>query len=150
VGLEVHYSSKTDDWATPQDFFDALDEEFGFDLDPCASASNKKCNKHFSLEENGLEQDWGQSTVFMNPPYGREIKDWMKKAYESSMNGATVVCLVPARTDTKWWHSYAMQGEIRLIKGRLKFGNAKNNAPFPSAIIVFGKGRENKINTYPC
>ena len=138
--MKVHYSSETDDWATPQEFFDALHQEFGFNLDPCASDTNKKCAEYYTAEKNGLHQDWGQSTVFMNPPYGRVIKDWMKKAYESSLQGATVVCLVPARTDTVWWHSYAMKGEIRLLKGRLKFGNAKTNAPFPSAVVVFRPG----------
>lgn len=138
--MKVHYSSETDDWATPQEFFDALNQEFGFNLDPCASDTNKKCAKYYTAERNGLYQDWGQSTVFMNPPYGRAIKDWMKKGYESSLQGATVVCLVPARTDTIWWHDYAMKGEIRLLKGRLKFGNAKTNAPFPSAVVVFRPG----------
>jgi hypothetical protein len=74
----------------------------------------------------------------MNPPYGRAIKDWMAKAYDSSKNGAKVVCLVPARTDTAWWHDYAMKGEITFLRGRLKFGNSKNSAPFPSALVVFG------------
>ncbi len=133
----IHFSSNTDSWATPQDFFNGLDMEFGFDLDPCATLDNAKCDVFYSSEQDGLKQDWKQSTVFMNPPYGRVIKDWMKKAYESSMYGATVVCLVPARTDTHWWHNYAMKGEIRLLRGRLKFGNAKNSAPFPSAVVVF-------------
>lgn len=137
VAMNVHFSSKTDDWATPADFYKMLDLEFGFDLDPCASHENAKCDEYFTVDENGLEQDWRDHTVFMNPPYGREIGKWMQKAYESSQNGATVVCLVPARTDTNWWHSYAMKGEIRLVKGRLKFGGASTNAPFPSAVVIF-------------
>ena len=138
--MNIHFSSETEEWPTPQEFYDALHQEFGFDLDPCATDESAKCKRYFTASENGLEQCWGQSTVFMNPPYGRVIKHWMKKAYESSLQGATVVCLVPARTDTQWWHSYAMKGEIRLLKGRLKFGDAKNSAPFPSAVVVFRPG----------
>ena len=134
---EIHFSSKTDLHATPQEFFNGLNTEFRFNLDPCAIAENAKCKVYFTAENDGLKQDWKQATVFMNPPYGREIKRWMKKAYESSLQGATVVCLVPARTDTHWWHNYAMKGEVRLLRGRLKFGDAKNSAPFPSAVVVF-------------
>ncbi len=133
----LHFSSKTDDWATPQAFFDHLKLEFPFSLDPCASPENAKCLKFYTAAENGLKQDWSNDIVFCNPPYGREIGKWMQKAFESSRQGATVVCLVPSRTDTHWWHNYAMRGEVRLLRGRLKFGNAKNSAPFPSAIIIF-------------
>jgi phage N-6-adenine-methyltransferase len=132
----VHFSSKTDLWATPQEFFDKYNALYGFNLDVCANQDNAKCSNFFSIEDNGLEQEWKRS-CWMNPPYGREIIHWMRKAYESSLCGATVVCLVPARTDTKWWHEYAMKGDIEFIKGRLKFGNSKNSAPFPSAVIVF-------------
>jgi site-specific DNA-methyltransferase (adenine-specific) len=134
---KVHFSSKTVEWPTPKGVYNELDEEFGFTLDPCATHQNAKCKKYFTQAEDGLKQDWGQEKVFMNPPYGREISDWMRKAYESSLNGATVVCLVPSRTDTRWFHDFAINGEIRLIKGRLKFGDAKNSAPFPSAIVIF-------------
>ena len=134
---QIHFSSKTVEWATPQEVFDELDKEFDFTLDPYATDENAKCNRYFTKEEDGLKQDWGQERVFMNPPYGRTITRWMEKAYEASLMGATVVCLPPARTDTKWWHEYAMKGEIHLIKGRLKFGGAKNSAPFPSAVVVF-------------
>ncbi|KLT73269.1 adenine methyltransferase [Neisseria arctica] len=135
--MSVHFSSKTDLWATPQDFFDNLNEEFGFELDVCALPENAKCEKYFTPENDGLKQDW-TGTCWMNPPYGREIGKWMKKAYESSLTGnATVVCLVPARTDTKWFHDFAMKGEVRFIKGRLKFGGSKNSAPFPSAVVIF-------------
>ncbi len=135
--MEVHFSSKTPEWYTPQETFDSLDKEFGFTLDPCCTHENAKCALHFTKDDDGLNQDWGTEIVFMNPPYGRTIKAWMCKAYESSLNGATVVCLVPARTDTAWWHEYAMKGEYRLLRGRLKFGGALTNAPFPSAVVVF-------------
>ena len=139
------FTSNTDLWATPQDFFNKMNDEFNFELDVCATSENTKCEKYFTEEINGLEQEW-TGICWMNPPYGRAIGDWMKKAYESSLNGATVVCLVPARTDTKWWHDYAMKGEIRLVKGRLKFGDSQNSAPFPSAVIVFGqRARTNTV-----
>ncbi len=134
--MSVHFSSKTDLWATPQKFFDKYDAIFNFTLDVCATKDNAKCAAYYTIEDNGLTQSW-TGVCWMNPPYGREIGVWMKKAYESSLQGATVVCLVPSRTDTKWWHDYAMQGQIEFIKGRLKFGDAKNSAPFPSAIVVF-------------
>jgi phage N-6-adenine-methyltransferase len=135
--MSVHFSSKTDDWYTPDEFFDTYNQKHNFKLDVCASASNAKCENFFTVEDNGLEQEWTGS-CWMNPPYGRSIGKWMQKAYESSVyNNATVVCLVPSRTDTKWWHDYAMKGDIEFIKGRLKFGGAKENAPFPSAVIIF-------------
>lgn len=134
---KIHFSSKTVEWSTPQEVFDELDKEFDFTLDPCATDENAKCDRYFTSEDDGLKQDWGKERIFLNPPYGRDISKWMKKAYSASQKGATVVCLPPARTDTKWWHDYAMKGEIFLIKGRLKFGNAKNSAPFPSAVVVF-------------
>lgn len=133
--MSVHFMSKTDNWATPQDLFDSLNEEFNFTLDPCASDDNHKCDKYFTVADDGLLQDWSNDTVFMNPPYGRVIGNWIKKAYESN---TTVVCLVPARTDTRWWHDYIIDNvEVRFIKGRLKFGNSVNPAPFPSAIVIF-------------
>ena len=136
--MEVHYSSKSNEWATPQKLFDELNEEFNFTLDPCATDENAKCNKHFTIEDDGLSKDWSKDVVFMNPPYGREIKKWIKKAYEESLNGATVVCLIPARTDTTYWHDFIFDkaDDIRFLKGRLKFGNSKNTAPFPSAIVL--------------
>lgn len=130
-------SSNTDMWATPQDFFNKLNAEFNFQCDVCAVDDNAKCDKYYSPEEDGLQQEW-KGVCWMNPPYGRAIGKWVKKAYESSLKGATVVCLLPARTDTKWWHEYCMKGEIRLVKGRLKFGDGKNSAPFPSAVVIFG------------
>ena len=133
----VHFSSATDDWATPQNFYDDCNAEFGpFDLDVCASDENHKCTRYFTEKENGLVQTWS-GTVWMNPPYGRTIGQWMKKAYESAKDGARVVCLVPARTDTAWFQDYAMKGTVRFIRGRLKFGGHKNCAPFPSALVIF-------------
>lgn len=139
----VHFSSASEEWPTPQDFFDKYDAIYHFDLDVAATAENAKCPRFFTKKDNGLLQNWGGGgvTCWMNPPYGREIIHWMKKAFDSAQAGATVVCLVPARTDTKWWHEYAMKGEIEFIRGRLKFGGHKNSAPFPSAIIVF-KGKK--------
>ncbi len=135
-GIEVHFSSKSDQWPTPIGFFKELDKEFNFETDVCASSDNAKCASFFTEADNGLTQEW-KGVCWMNPPYGRAIKDCMRKAYESSIAGATVVCLVPARTDTAWWHDYAAKGEVRFIRGRLKFGDAKNYAPFPSALVVF-------------
>jgi phage N-6-adenine-methyltransferase len=134
----VHFSSRTDLWATPQDFFDRLNVEFGFTLDVCATPENAKCTRYFTRTDDGLTQNW-TGVCWMNPPYGREISSWMRKAYTSAQEGATVVCLVPARTDTAWWHDYAAKAdEVRFIRGRLKFGGSENSAPFPSAVIVFG------------
>lgn len=130
------FTSTTNEWATPQTLFDELDREFSFNLDPCSTHENAKCKKHFTIADDGLSQDW-TGTVFMNPPYGREIGKWVKKAYEEAQKGATVVCLIPARTDTAYWHDYVMRGEIRFIRGRLRFGSSNNSAPFPSAIVIF-------------
>lgn len=147
--MDVHFSSKNDCWETPEDFFKELDKEFNFTLDPCCFPVTAKCKKFYTEKEDGLKQDWSNDVVFMNPPYGRAIKLWIKKAYEESLKGATVVCLIPSRTDTKWWHEYCMKGEIRFIKGRLKFNNRMlpsykedlshkvSSAPFPSAIVIF-------------
>ena len=134
--MSVHFSSKTDLWYTPQDFFKKYDDVYKFETDVCATDDNTKCVKYYTEEMDGLLQEW-RGVCWMNPPYGRTIGKWMKKAYESSLEGATVVCLVPARTDTNWWHDYAMKGDIEFIKGRLKFGGSKNSAPFPSAVVVF-------------
>lgn len=137
TAMGVHFSSATDDWATPQATFDELDAEFHFTLDPCASDANYKCATYFTQADDGLAQPWAEHTVFMNPPYGRVIGSWIRKAYEESQLGATVVALIPARTDTAYWHDYVMRGEIRFLRGRLKFGDAKASAPFPSAVVVF-------------
>ena len=132
-------SSQSAVWATPQCLFDRLDVEFGFTLDVCALPENAKCDTYFTPEQDGLKQEWS-GVCWMNPPYGRQIVAWMKKAYESALAGVTVVCLVPARTDTAWWHDSAARGEVRFLRGRLRFGNAKHAAPFPSAIVIFRGG----------
>lgn len=131
------YSSKTCEWETPQWLFDKLDGTYHFDLDVCARPENAKCGRYYTPEQDGLAQNW-EGVCWMNPPYGREIGKWVRKAYETAEQGGTVVCLLPARTDTMWWHDYCMRGDIRFLRGRLKFGNAQNSAPFPSAIVVFG------------
>lgn len=135
------FSSATQEWATPQAFFDRLNAAYHFTLDPCATAANTKCRRFFTPEQDGLKQKW-TGRVFMNPPYGRGIAAWVKKAYEASRGGALVVCLLPARTDTTWWHDYCMKGDVRFIRGRLKFGDGKNSAPFPSAIVIFSPSGE--------
>lgn len=133
----VHFSSQTDLWATPQAFFDRWNAAYGFELDVCALPSNAKCARYFTPEDDGLKQRW-EGVCWMNPPYGREIGHWVKKAYLSAQEGATVVCLLPSRTDTRWWHSYVVRAsEVHFIAGRLKFGDGKNSAPFPSAVAVF-------------
>ena len=135
--MSVHFSSKTDDWATPQEFFASQNSRWSFTVDVCASHENAKCARYFTREKDGLMQSWAGERCWMNPPYGRTIRNWMRKAYEESKQGATVVCLVPARTDTEWWHEYAAKGNVTFIRGRLKFGGSKTSAPFPSALVVF-------------
>ena len=137
----------TDDWSTPQATFDALNREFSFTLDPCASATNYKCPRYFTKADNGLVQDWGTSSVFCNPPYGRGIADWMAKADEASRLGATVVMLVPARTDTRWFHKFAITREVRFLQGRLKFGNATHAAPFGCILVVFRPSDAGRVPT---
>ena len=133
---DLFFSSKSEEWATPQDFFEQIDKEFHFNLDACATAENAKCDKYYTKEQDGLSQEWN-GIVWCNPPYGRSIGMWVKKTYESK---ATVVLLVPARTDTKWFHAYVLgKAEVRFVKGRLKFGGCKNSAPFPSMLVVYRK-----------
>lgn len=146
MNTDLMFSSKTDQWATPQDFYNQLNEEFHFTLDPCADEFNHKCEKYFTEEDNGLSKDWGGETVFCNPPYGKEIGKWCKKCYEESKNpNTTVVLLIPARTDTKYFHDYIYhKAELRFVKGRLKFGDSNNSAPFPSMVVIFSSD-EKKI-----
>ncbi len=134
------FSSKKVEWETPQEFFDRLDNEFHFTLDPCSTHENAKCQKHYTLSDDGLIQDWGGEVVFCNPPYGREMPKWIRKcAEESKKPNTTVVMLIPARTDTRAFHEHIYhKAEIRFIQGRLKFGGSKNSAPFPSMVVVFG------------
>lgn len=137
--LEVMYSSKTVEWETPQAFFDKLNETFCFTLDPCANADNHKCEKYFTKAENGLLQNWGGQRVFCNPPYGSEIGKWVRKCYEEAQKpGTTVVALLPARTDTAWFHDFIYhKAVIRFVRGRLRFGGSKNSAPFPSMVVLW-------------
>ena len=142
MNTKLMFSSATDLWSTPQDFFEGLTKEFNFTLDVCASSENAKCPIYYTEICDGLIQDWHRDAhggvCWMNPPYGKYIKQWVKKAYETCRTGTTVVCLLPARTDTAWFQDYCLPfGEIRFIRGRLKFGGQKNSAPFPSVIIIF-------------
>ena len=148
MNTSVMFSSKTDDWAPPQDFYDRLNQEFSFTLDPCADSENHKCPKYYTRQQNGLAQDWGGERVFCNPPYGKEIGSWVRKSYEESTKPNTlVVMLIPARTDTKYFHDYIYgKAEIRFIRGRLKFGNQKNAAPFPSMIVIYGNATHAERN----
>lgn len=145
MNTDVLFSSGKDDWRTPPEFFKNLNDEFGFTLDPCCTIDSALCGKFFTEEEDGLAQDWGTNVVFVNPPYS-QCRKWVKKAYESSLNGATVVMLIPARTDTRMFHDYIYDYtkwkprpgvEIRFIKGRLRFVGAQSSAPFPSMVVVF-------------
>lgn len=134
------FTSETEEWSTPQMFFDELNNEFGFTLDPCATPENAKCKRFFTKEQNGLLQDWSSDIVFCNPPYGKEIAQWVKKADSEADKGATVVMLIPARTDTKYFHEFIYgKHEIRFIKGRLHFNESKQSAPFPSMVVVMRK-----------
>lgn len=135
---KLMFSSKRQDWATPQDFFNILNKEFNFTLDPCCTKKTAKCKKFYTPKENGLKQDWGGEIVFVNPPFGREQASWIKKCYEESLKPNTlIVMLIPARTDTRAFHNYIYhKSKIRFIKGRLKFGGSNNPAPFPSIIVL--------------
>ena len=139
MNTELMFSSKTDLWETPQDLFDKLNNEFQFTLDVCATPENAKCDKFYTKEQDGLKHPW-KGIVWCNPPYGRGIGQWVRRALFASVSGSTVVMLLPARTDTKWFHDYIYKRnnvEIRFIRGRLKFGGSKNSAPFPSMVVVF-------------
>lgn len=138
MNTDLHFSSKTNEWSTPQSFFDTLNKEFNFTLDPSSTKENAKCAKFYTEEDNGLIQSWDNEVVFCNPPYGRELKQWVKKASEAE--GGVVVLLIPARTDTSYFHDYIYnKAEIRFLRGRLKFGDSKNSAPFPSMLVIFNK-----------
>lgn len=138
---ETLWSKDSAEWATPQDLFDSLNTLYDFNLDVAATAENAKCSRFFTKEEDGLSQDWEGSRVWCNPPYGRQIGKWVQKAYEESRKPGTLVAmLLPARTDTAWFHDYAMKGKVQFLRGRLRFGGVENNAPFPSIIVIFGEG----------
>ncbi len=137
---KVLFSRKSDEYSTPAEIFTALDREFSFNLDPCATRENAKCSNYYTKEEDGLKQSWRGCRVFCNPPYSN-IKKWVQTAYQESLKpGTIVVLLIPARTDTTWFYRYIYhRSEIRFIKGRIRFID-KDNAPFPSMIVVFRAG----------
>ena len=140
MNKDVMFSSKTEEWATPQAFFEILNAVFHFTLDPCATPNNAKCAKFYTKEQNGLLQNWGGERVFCNPPYGKVIADWVRKCSEEAKKPNTiVVALLPARTDTRYFHEYIYRKakDIQFVKGRLKFGDCKSAAPFPSMVVVF-------------
>lgn len=153
-GHNTLFSKASDEWATPDWLYNLLDEEFLFELDAAASAKNTKACGFYDKDDNALDQPWYEDygedgcvkSVFLNPPHSL-IKQFMKKAYEESLKGAVVVCLIPCRTDTRYWHDFVMKAhEIRLVMGRLKFGDSKNSAPFPSCVVVFDHNKYDKNN----
>lgn len=145
-------SSKTNEWATPKSLFDYLDKEFNFTLDPCATLKNAKCNKFYTIADDGLSKNWTNEIIFMNPPYGGHTGKWLMKAVESAIDGSKVVCLIVSSTDRSYWHEiiYPFSAEIRFMRGRVKFGESKSTAPFASAIVIFdNKRRKLSCNPYP-
>ena len=150
---KLMFSSNSNEWETPQLFFDKLNDKFKFTLDPCATKKNTKCKKFYTVEDDGLTKSWEGETVFVNPPYNRKyLKQWVKKSYlESRKPNTTVVLLCPSRTDTQYFHDYMMKAsEIHFIKGRLKFENKNkdsNSAPFPSIVAVFKTKTTPTINS---
>jgi len=135
--FDTKFESKRQDWETPDSIFDPLNDEFNFTLDVCSDPYNAKCERFFTETDDGLHREW-DGVCWMNPPFGQQGK-WVRKAYVESLKGATVVCLLPSRTNTNWWHDYCMKGEIRFIKGRPKFKGAKHGLPQPLAIVIFNK-----------
>jgi len=143
MNIDVMYSSKEEKWQTPNYLFNELDKEFNFTLDPCCQTDSAKCEKYYTPKENGLKQSWENEVVFVNPPYGRELKKWVKKCYKESKH-ATIVMLIPARTDTSYFHDYIYHtADIRFIRGRIKFidpvtkEQSSSSAPFPSMICIY-------------
>lgn len=140
MNKDLMFSSKTDMWETPKDFFDKLDDEFHFTLDVCATPENAKCEKFYTEQDDGLSKPW-TGVVWCNPPYGKGISRWILAANAARAAGNTVVMLLPARTDTRWFHDLVLgKAEIRFVRGRLKFGGSNNSAPFPSMVAVFRNG----------
>jgi phage N-6-adenine-methyltransferase len=142
AGFKGKFDSVRQDWPTPQELFDTIDAEFNFTLDAAASAENTKvARRYFTAEDNALVQDWGQEVVWLNPPYGNKsgsLQDWVKKSHDASTKGATVVMLIPARTNTNWFHDYCLAlGEVRFVRGRPKFGDATHGLPQPLCYIIF-------------
>lgn len=139
MNTDVMFSSKNNEWSTPPSFFNEVNKEFNFNLDPCSTDENHKCDKYYTIKDDGLSKDWSGHNVWCNPPYGRNIGKWVEKCYrEGCKDNTLVVLLIPARTDTKYFHDYILhRAEIRFIPGRLKFGNSNNSAPFPSMLVIF-------------
>lgn len=136
--VKPYHSSKSVEWYTPQDFYDKLHAEFDFNLDPCATDNNHKCDLYYTKEQDGLKQDWTGKRVWMNPPYGRGIDKWMEKIATSDIELG--VALIPVRCDTRWFHNWVVdKAEIRFIKGRLKFGGSKTGAPFSNLLAIYRK-----------
>lgn len=135
----VIFRTGNDDWPTPQPLYDELDREFRFDLDAAASPGNAKCQHFFTVEDDALTKDWNAhgKVIWCNPPYGRGLGEWVTKAVEAMEAGSTVVMLLPARTDTKWFHEHAPKAELRFIRGRVKFGAGTGSAPFASMLLIF-------------
>ena len=136
------FESAKQDWETPWDFFKPLNDEFHFSLDAAASSKNTKVVKKFFTEkEDGLAQSWGKHTVWLNPPYGlgkKPLSVWVKKAYDESLTGATSVLLIPARTNTNWFHEICLaKATVRFVKGRPKFGDATHGLPQPLCLVIF-------------
>lgn len=139
MNADALFSSASSEWETPQDLFDQLNDEFHFDVDTAATPQNAKCEIYYTASDDGLSESW-RGVCWCNPPYGRDVGKWVAKAAESAKDGAMVVMLLPARTDTRWFHDYIYhRAEIRFIRGRLKFGGSKNSAPFPSMVVIFRK-----------
>jgi len=143
-------SSKSNEWATPKKLFDYLDSEFHFTLDPCCTEENKKCEKHYTMDDDGLSKSWKDEIVFMNPPYGGHTRDWIIKAQNETLNNCTTVCLIVSSTDRSYWHEIIDidADEIRFLRGRIKFGGLKSTAPFASAIVVFRPFQKRRIVSF--
>lgn len=150
MNTQLMFSSDDQTWETPMRFFQKLNYEFNFTLDVCATHLTAKCAKYFTPEIDGLAQDWSNDTCWCNPPYGNSIYTWLQKAYNESLKGAIVVVLIPSRTDTRYFVDLVMKAsEIRFVKGRLKFGNSANSAPFPSMVVVFDRNKVGlKVTSY--
>jgi site-specific DNA-methyltransferase (adenine-specific) len=137
----LFYTEQRQDWATPRDLFEALDREFHFTLDVCASAENAKVPQHLTEEDNALMLEWS-GACYMNPPYAK-MEQWVRKAHLEACRGAVVVCLLPVRTDTSWWHEWVTKArEVRFIRGRVRFEGTTSSAPFASAVVVFDRPEE--------
>jgi phage N-6-adenine-methyltransferase len=140
AGFKGKFDSNRQDWETPKELFDTVDAEFHFTLDAAASENNKKVKKFISAEQDAMTLSWGKNVCWLNPPYGKghKLSAWVKKAYQESLTGATTVMLIPARTNTNWFHDYCLKhGEVRFVRGRPKFGGADHGLPQPLCFIIF-------------